>query len=381
MTSAGRRVVNSSGFRYTIEKVVGEGAFGTVYLIYCLETGERVALKKVLEDKRYKSRELEILQVLHHPNCLTLIHSFVSESQSTKKLYLNLVTEYVPETLSGIERQYLSIGQTIPTFLIKLISYQLLRSLAYLHAKKICHRDIKPANILLHSSNCHLKLCDFGSAKFIRPNEPSISYITSRNYRAPELILGNTRYDGAIDLWSAGCVIAEMLLGQPLFSGESNAEQFLAIIHILGSPSHGQLIAMNPQCSQFDLPNLPPLPWKQAFRASTDPNGVDLVSKLCVYQPQSRLSGYQALLHPFFSELMDPNVSLPNGKEMPPLFDFTPEEIGFIGPELLKQLVPLHLQNGRPPIEKISSFGNFLKVEEDLGGEEELCEEDIVEEE
>ena len=353
MTSAGRRVCNHSGFRYTIEKVIGEGAFGTVYLIYSLETGERVALKKICEDTRYKSRELETLQTIHHPNCLTLKNHFISESQSTKMLYLNLVTEYVPETLSGVERQYLSIGQTIPTFLVKLISYQLLRCLAYLHAKKICHRDIKPANILLHPSNCHLKLCDFGSAKFIRPNEPSISYITSRPYRAPELILGATRYDGTIDIWSAGCVIAEMLLGQPLFSGESNAEQLLAIIHILGSPSHGQLISMNPQCSQFDLPNLAPLPWKSAFRASTDPNGVDLVSKLCVYQPQSRLKGYQALLHPFFDELRDPNVSLPNGKEMPPLFDFTPEEIGFIGPELLKQLVPQHLQAAPPTVEKI----------------------------
>jgi len=365
MSAAGRRVCNHSGFRYTIEKVIGEGAFGTVYLIYSLETGERVALKKICEDTRYKSRELETLQAIHHPNCLTLLHHFVSESQSTKMLYLNLVTEYVPETLSSVERQYLSIGQTIPTLLVKMISYQLLRALAYLHAKKICHRDIKPANVLLHPSTCQLKLCDFGSAKFIKNSEPSISYITSRPYRAPELILGATKYDGSIDIWSAGCVIAEMLLGQPLFNGENNAEQLLAIIHILGSPSHAQLVAMNPQCAQFDLPSLPALPWKNAFRSSTDPNGVDLVSKLCVFHPQGRLRGYTSLLHPFFDELRSPDFSLPNGKESPSFFEFTHEEIGFIGFDLLKQLVPQHLHNDPWFIERMDPSSLHKNGEEE----------------
>lgn len=382
MTSAGRRVCNHCGFRYTIEKVIGEGAFGTVYLIYSLETGERVALKKICEDTRYKSRELETLQTIHHPNCLTLIHHFVSESQSTKMLYLNLVTEYVPENLAGVERQYLAVGQTLPTFLVKLISYQLLRVLAYLHAKKICHRDIKPLNILLHPSNCHLKLCDFGSAKFIKTNEQSISYITSRPYRAPELILGASHYDGAIDIWSAGCVIAEMLLGQPLFNGESNPEQLLAIIHILGSPTHSQLVAMNPQCAQFDLPSLPPLPWKSAFRASADPLAVDLVSKLCVYNPQNRLRGYVALLHPFFDELRDSNCSLPNGKELPPLFDFTAEEMPFIGPDLIKQLIPKHLQLEHPSIDQIEHpIGDVMCFEEDGNNEEDPEEGEEEEEE
>ena len=136
-----------SRFRYTIEKTIGEGAFGTVYLINSMETGEHVALKRICEDTRYKSRELQILQMLHHPNCISLLHHFTSESANGKISYANLITQYVPDDLLRVERQYLSIGQTIPIFLVKLISYQLLRSLASLHSKKIVHRVIKPSNI------------------------------------------------------------------------------------------------------------------------------------------------------------------------------------------------------------------------------------------
>lgn len=342
--SSTRRVNAQGGFRYTVEKQIGEGAFATVYLIYALETGERVALKKIVEDPRYKSRELQILQTIHHPNCISLLHYFTTEVSGGKTRYQNIVTEYVPETLSSVERQYLSIGQVIPSMLIKIISYQLLRALAYLHAKRICHRDIKPSNILLHPSTCLLKLCDFGSAKFIRPNEPSISYITSRPYRAPELILGSQKYNGAVDIWSAGCVITEMLIGQPLFNGENNSEQLLSIFQILGTPSRQQLLMLNPQLQNVELPSLAPLPWASAFRASTDPLAVDLVSKLCVLNPSSRLSGYDALIHPYFDELRLPTTRLPNNRDLPSLFEFTQEEVSFIGLERLRMLVPASMQ-------------------------------------
>jgi len=112
----------------------------------------------------------------------------------------------------------------VPNILVKIYSYQLLRSIAYIHAIGICHRDIKPQNVLVDTNSHILKLCDFGSAKQLIPGEPNVSYICSTYYRAPELIFGNSNYTTSIDVWSVGCVIAELMLGQPIFPGESGVD-------------------------------------------------------------------------------------------------------------------------------------------------------------
>ena len=108
---------------------------------------------------------------------------------------------------------------------VQLYMYQVARSLAYIHQVGICHRDIKPQNLLLDPNTHVVKLCDFGSAKMLVKGESNIAYICSRYYRAPELIFGATDYTTAIDTWSFGCVFAELILGQPLFPGESNVDQ------------------------------------------------------------------------------------------------------------------------------------------------------------
>lgn len=109
-------------------------------------------------------------------------------------MFLNLVLEYVPETVYRATRHYTKVKQTMPMLLVKLYMYQILRSLAYIHSLGICHRDIKPQNLLLDPRTGVLKLCDFGSAKILVPGEPNVSYICSRYYRAPELIFGATNY-------------------------------------------------------------------------------------------------------------------------------------------------------------------------------------------
>jgi glycogen synthase kinase 3 beta len=169
---------------------------------------------------------------------------------------------------------------TMPILEVKLYIYQLFRSLAYIHSQGICHRDIKPQNLLLDPATGVLKLCDFGSAKILVENEPNVSYICSRYYRAPELIFGATNYTpkiGAsnlqltvrlltcmhVDVWSTGCVMAELMLGQPLFPGESGIDQLVEIIKVLGTPTREQIRTMNPNYMEHKFPQIKPHPFSK----------------------------------------------------------------------------------------------------------------------
>ena len=147
--------------------------------------------------------------------------------------------EYMPTTVHRIIKYYYSIRQPVPALLVQLYSFQMFKALSFIHSLGYCHRDLKPSNLLVDPEKNHvLKICDFGSAvRIIGKEDKHSSYICSRYYRAPELIFGCTVYSLAIDIWSAGCVIAEMLIGQPLFPGESGVDQLVEIIKVLGNPA------------------------------------------------------------------------------------------------------------------------------------------------
>jgi glycogen synthase kinase 3 beta len=196
---------------YNAERIIGNGSFGVVFQALVVETGEVrlmvvepfhlyvlanllfrtprhhaatnqvVAIKKVLQDKRFKNRELQIMRMLvkdGHPNIVHLKHCFYSNGDKADELYLNLVLEYVPETVYSVARQYQKSKQPLPVLFVQLYMWQLARALAHIHALNICHRDIKPQNLLLDPATHVLKLCDFGSAKVggwkrdLRPLDP-----------------------------------------------------------------------------------------------------------------------------------------------------------------------------------------------------------------
>ncbi|XP_064463822.1 glycogen synthase kinase-3 beta-like isoform X1 [Ornithodoros turicata] len=326
---------------YADTKVIGNGSFGVVYQARLLDTGELVAIKKVLQDKRFKNRELQIMRRLDHCNIVKLKYFFYSSGDKKDEVYLNLVLEFIPETVYRVARHYSKSKQTIPISFIKLYMYQLFRSLAYIHSLGICHRDIKPQNLLLDPETGVLKLCDFGSAKLLIKGEPNVSYICSRYYRAPELIFGATDYTTMIDVWSAGCVLAELLLGQPIFPGDSGVDQLVEIIKVLGTPTKEQIREMNRNYTEFKFPQIKAHPWQKVFRARTPPEAIDLVSRLLEYTPSARTTPLQACAHAFFDELREPGTRLPNGRDLPPLFNFTEQELS-IQPHLNSILIPPH---------------------------------------
>ncbi|XP_048517024.1 glycogen synthase kinase-3 beta isoform X3 [Dendroctonus ponderosae] len=347
---------------YTDTKVIGNGSFGVVYQAKLCETNELVAIKKVLQDKRFKNRELQIMRKLEHCNIVKLKYFFYSSgdkppdvpcnmsiflaTQQKDEVYLNLVLEYIPETVYKVARHYSKSKQTIPISFIKLYMYQLFRSLAYIHSMGICHRDIKPQNLLLDPETGILKLCDFGSAKHLVKGELNVSYICSRYYRAPELIFGAIDYTTRIDVWSAGCVLAELLLGQPIFPGDSGVDQLVEIIKVLGTPTKDQIKEMNPNYTEFKFPQIKSHPWQQVFRARTPPEAIELVARLLEYTPSVRITPLEACAHPFFNELREPGTRLPSGNELPPLFNFTDHELS-IQSSLNNILIPRGMQSNQ----------------------------------
>merc|ERR1712151_681253 len=162
--------------------------------------------------------------------------------------------------------------------------YQCVRGLAYMHCRGIVHCDIKPQNLLLDGKSHTLKLCDFGTAKRLVNGKSQTSYVCSRYYRAPELILGATMYSTSVDLWSAGCVFAEMLLGQPLFTGTDGINQLVEIMKVLGTPTPQELQAMNPNYPEYEFtPTISAHPWEKVFRGWTPSEANELAGLLLRY--------------------------------------------------------------------------------------------------
>lgn len=313
-----------------------------------------VAVKRVLQDPRYKNRELSIMQKLNrHPNVVKFYYYFFSTSSSSSRnrsrgsqsqalegecsdvppntdmdVYLHLVLECFPGSLCELVYVYFQRTMSIPSLTVKLFTYQMLKALAYLHCHQICHRDLKSSNLLVNEQTLVLKLCDFGSAKEMVPGTTNVSYISSRYYRAPELLFGAQMYTCAIDTWGAGCVLAEMLRHQCLFTGVDSVDQLVKVIRVLGTPTAEDIASMNPMYESYNFPDVQSCPVKLFFPRHTPADLLALMSKMLVYNPNNRLPPRQGLLDRAFDEIRDLRAAggkLPNGNPLPPhLFDSDP---------------------------------------------------------
>lgn len=319
----------SETIQYTQLLMVGHGSFGVVFQTHILPNNQMAAMKRVLQDKRFKNRELQIMKLVHHRNVADLWYYFYLQNEKDE-VYLNLILEYVPDTLYKASHYYVSRRASMPPLEIKLYTYQMLRALSFIHSQGICHRDIKPQNLLINPELGELKLCDFGLAKILDPAEPNVLYICLRYYRAPELIFGATNYTTKIDVWLAGCVMAELILGQPLFPGELGIDQLVEIIKILGTPTKDQIKSMNPNYLEHKFPQIRAIPLTKIFKKVSG-QCIGVLSRMLQYLPLERVLCVEAMVDVYFDELRQPDMQLPN---------FRKAFLQLLGPQSTGLLVP-----------------------------------------
>ncbi|BFZ17989.1 hypothetical protein BsWGS_21028 [Bradybaena similaris] len=288
--------------QYNILGRIGEGAHGIVQKAKHIESGDIVALKKVLLKNPEEGipntalREIKALQEIEsNPYVVKLREVFPRGS------LIVFVFEFMPSDLSEVIRR---VDNPLTEAQVKSYMLMLLKGIAYCHENNIMHRDLKPANLLI-SSTGHLKIADFGLARVFQNNgDRQYSHqVATRWYRAPELLYGARKYDEGVDLWAIGCIFGELLNNSPIFPGETDIEQLCLVIRVLGTPNEKTW----PGMSELDLPdfhkisftNKAPIPLEEVVpEASME--ALDLLKHFLVYPSKARISANKALLHPYF---------------------------------------------------------------------------------
>ncbi|KAG0454993.1 hypothetical protein HPP92_024285 [Vanilla planifolia] len=281
--------------QYEIIEVVGKGSYGVVGAAIDTKTGEKVAIKKIndvfehVSDATRILREIKLLRLLRHPDLVEIKHIMLPPSRREfRDIYV------VFELMESDLHQVIKANDDLTPEHHQFFLYQLLRALKYIHSANVFHRDLKPKNILANA-DCKLKICDFGLARVSFNDAPQAifwtDYVATRWYRAPELC-GSffSKYTPAIDIWSIGCIFAEMLTGKPLFPGKNVVHQLDLMTDLLGTPPP-ETIAK------------PPVPFLQKFPGVVDPLALSLLERLLAFDPKDRPTAEAALADPYFHGL------------------------------------------------------------------------------
>ncbi|KAL6070775.1 hypothetical protein STEG23_029321 [Scotinomys teguina] len=299
--------------RYTTMRQLGDGTYGSVLMGKSNESGELVAIKRMKRkfyswDECMNLREVKSLKKLNHANVIKL-KEVIREND-----HLYFIFEYMKENLYQLMKDR---NKLFPESVIRNIMYQILQGLAFIHKHGFFHRDMKPENLLCMGPEL-VKIADFGLARELRSQPPYTDYVSTRWYRAPEVLLRSSVYSSPIDVWAVGSIMAELYTFRPLFPGTSEVDEIFKICQVLGTPKksdwpEGYQLAssMNfrfPQCIPINLKTLIP-------NASTE--AIQLMTEMLSWDPKKRPTARQALKHPYFQvgQVLGPSVHHVDSKQ------------------------------------------------------------------
>ncbi|KAG5518124.1 hypothetical protein PMAC_003310 [Pneumocystis sp. 'macacae'] len=326
MCASARNVHFNVSDDYKVLDVIGEGAYGIVCSAIHKPSGQKVAIKKIspFDHSMFclrTLREMKLLRYFNHENIISILDiQQPQDFESFSEVYL--IQELMETDMHRVIRT-----QDLSDDHCQYFIYQVLRALKAMHSANILHRDLKPSNLLLNA-NCDLKVCDFGLARSATSTEDSTSfmteYVATRWYRAPEIMLTFKEYTKAIDIWSVGCILAEMLSGKPLFPGKDYHHQLMLILDVLGTPTMEDYYGIKSHRAREYIRSLP---FKKRVSFSTifpkaNPLALDLLEKLLAFNPAKRLTVEEALQHQYLEPYHDPDDEPTAPPISPSFFDF-----------------------------------------------------------
>ena len=303
--------------RYTYLATKGIGAYGVVIAVHDAVTGRNYAVKKIpdafddLTDAKRIVRECMLMRHLLHDNA---VHMWDIQNPHTASIDDYKDVYMIMDLMDTDAHRIIYSRQPLLDEHVQFFIYQVLRGLKYIHSAGVLHRDLKPSNLLVDAS-CDLKICDFGLARGVEEDDNAnlTEYVVTRWYRAPEIMLACKHYTWAVDVWSTGCIMAEMLARKPLFAGDDYIQQLQLINEVVGSPTDEQLRFIPSEKARRFMKGLPQRPLSSLasrLPPNVNPAALDLLSRMLRFNPSERITVDEALAHPYVASFSQPSPEM-----------------------------------------------------------------------